>query len=61
MEVLREKDLCQKLKVSPNTARKIRKGDATFPRRVVLFGDAQGWLSDEVEEWLRKRPRAQVQ
>ena len=57
MEILREKDLCQKLKVSPNTARKIRREHPDFPKRVVLVGDATGWLSDEVEEWLRKRPR----
>lgn len=58
LEVLRESDLCERLKVSPNTARKIRRGDPTFPRRVVIFGDVEGWLSEEVEEWLRRRPRS---
>lgn len=58
MEVLREEHLCEKLKVSPNTARKIRREDKTFPRRVVICGDVEGWLSEEVEEWLRKRPRS---
>ncbi len=58
MEVLRENDRCAKLKVSPNTARKIRKKDPTFPRRVVIFGDVEGWLSAEVEDWLCKRPRS---
>ena len=58
MEVLRENDLCAKLKVSPNTARKIRKQDKSFPRRVVIFGEVEGWLSVEVDEWLSKRPRS---
>ena len=61
MEVLRENDLCAKLKVSPNTARKIRKKDPTFPRRVVIFGDVEGWLSPEIDAWLLKRARSNRQ
>lgn len=58
MEVLREEDLCAKLKVSPNTARKIRKADASFPPRRKIFGDVCGWLSSEIDEWLLSRPLA---
>jgi len=58
MEVLRERHLCEKLKVSPNTARKIRREDPTFPKARVIVGDVEGWLSEEIEAWLRQRPVA---
>lgn len=56
IEVLREADLCQKLKVCPNTARKIRRKDPTFPPRRKIIGDIEGWLSSEVDAWLMDRP-----
>lgn len=31
--------------------------DGNFPRRIRLGPNSVGWLEDEIEEWLRSRPR----
>jgi len=42
---------------------KLKKGgphyDPTFPRPIKLGPASVGWLSDEVEAWLRSRQRSQ--
>jgi predicted DNA-binding transcriptional regulator AlpA len=54
--VLREKDLAEKLGVSRETCRKIRRADPGFPKRRVIYGNCEGWLSSEVDAWLKSRP-----
>ena len=56
VEVLREKDLCARLKVSRETLRKIRTVETGFPQRRRIFGDVRGWLSPEIDAWLQARP-----
>ncbi len=35
--------------------RRVRSGD--FPQPISLGGSSVGWLSDEVTDWLKSRPR----
>jgi prophage regulatory protein len=31
--------------------------EGKFPRRVALGGNSIGWKRDEIDEWLKERPR----
>lgn len=56
MKIMRFPDVAEATGLSrPSIWRLERKGD--FPGRVQLGGNAVGWLSEEVEEWIESRPR----
>jgi predicted DNA-binding transcriptional regulator AlpA len=57
--IIRAQGLPKKLGCGRETALKIRQSDPTFPRRVKIFGGVEGWRSDEVDEWIRNRPRSE--
>jgi len=55
VRVLRPKDLPAVLGVSRDTAWRIsRREDFPLPRRI--YGEVYGWLSEEIDTWLRARP-----
>ena len=59
MTLIRPKDLGKVLGCCRDTARKIAKSpDFPAPRKV--YGDIYGWLSEEVDQWLRSRPKGDV-
>jgi prophage regulatory protein len=55
--LLNERDLVEWLGVSRVTLWKWRRRDATFPRPVILGTSVMRWRREEVEQWLRSRPR----
>lgn len=58
LKLLREVALAEKIGISRETLRKIRREDKSFPRPRTVVGDVYGWLSNEVDQWLLKRPEA---
>ncbi len=54
MKILREHDICERLKVSRSTLwRWRRKGN--FPRPIRLGENTIGWLEDDFNNWVQER------
>ena len=59
MGILRQRRVTERVGLARST---LYKGVAEgwFPAPIQLTGGAVGWLEEEVEEWIRTRPRAEV-
>ena len=51
-------DVCDLLGVHRSTVYRLRRAEG-FPAPVKITGRELRWISDEVEAWLRTRPRAE--
>jgi prophage regulatory protein len=57
LELLRESDLCGRIKLSHSTIwRLVRAGK--FPRPIQLSPRAKGWRASDIEAWLAERAEA---
>lgn len=54
MEILREPELVEKLRLSRATIWAMAKA-GTFPKPIRIGANAVGWLKHEVEAWLQER------
>lgn len=58
MQILRLQQLRARLGISRSSVYELLRGDHTFPRPVRLGKRVVGWIDDEIDEWLKSRPRA---
>jgi prophage regulatory protein len=54
MRILRQRQVCEKVGLSPMTIWR-RQKSGTFPRRVQLGPNSVGWPEDEIEAWCAER------
>lgn len=54
MRILRQRQVCEKVGLSPMTIWRRQKA-GTFPRRVQLGPNSVGWPEDEIEAWCAAR------
>jgi prophage regulatory protein len=54
IEIIRPKELCEKLHMSPNTIDRLIK-ENNFPRKIQLGSRAVGWRVSEINKWLDER------
>jgi len=57
IRVLATADVAEKLSVHRTTVYRIAKDDPDFPRPIRIYGRTKGWREDEIDRWLRERPR----
>ena len=56
MRILRTNDVLATTGLSRTTIWRLER-DRQFPRRIRLGANSVGWVAQEVEEWLKHRPR----
>lgn len=55
LKIIRVKELCQLISVSPTTLwRMSKRGE--LPPRIKISTRAVGWRESDIEEWLENRP-----
>jgi prophage regulatory protein len=54
MRILRQRQVCEKVGLSPMTIWR-RQKDGTFPRRLHLGPNTVGWVEEEIEAWCAER------
>jgi len=57
--ILRRPELKERTGLS-NAQRDRLEAAGKFPRRVLLSERAVGWHSDEIDDWIQSRPRAEL-
>jgi len=56
-EVLRKRELAQRLSVNPWTLDRWRRSNPTFPQPIWLSATTPVWFVAEIDAWLGSRPR----